>query len=94
MKEFWIGSREPREQETAGELKTFKIEKPDDTNFILGQTHFIKSVEDNLGDDADTTGAICGQLAEAYWGEAGIPELLRSGLARREMIEEALKGIL
>ncbi len=67
MKEFWIGSSEPREQETAGELKTFKIEKPDDTNFTLGQTHFIKSVEDNLGDDADTTGAICGQLAEAYW---------------------------
>jgi adenosine/AMP kinase len=28
------------------ELKTVKIEKPDDTNFILGQTHFIKSVED------------------------------------------------
>ncbi len=25
---------------------TVKIEKPDDTNFILGQTHFIKSVED------------------------------------------------
>ena len=28
------------------ELKIVKIEKPDDTNFILGQTHFIKSVED------------------------------------------------
>jgi hypothetical protein len=28
------------------ELKTVKIEKPDMTNFILGQTHFIKSVED------------------------------------------------
>lgn len=28
------------------ELKTVKIEKPDDMNFILGQTHFIKSVED------------------------------------------------
>ena len=28
------------------ELKTIKIEKPDDMNFILGQTHFIKSVED------------------------------------------------
>lgn len=27
-------------------LKTVKIEKPDDTNFILGQAHFIKSVED------------------------------------------------
>ncbi len=28
------------------QLKTVKIEKPDDTNFVLGQTHFIKSVED------------------------------------------------
>jgi len=27
-------------------IKTFKIEKPDDMNFILGQTHFIKTVED------------------------------------------------
>ncbi|MFL7892808.1 MAG: adenosine-specific kinase [Anaerolineales bacterium] len=28
------------------ELSIVKIEKPDTTNFILGQTHFIKSVED------------------------------------------------
>jgi len=28
------------------ELKTVKIKKPDDLNFILGQTHFIKTVED------------------------------------------------
>ncbi len=28
------------------ELKTVRIEKPDDLNFILGQTHFIKTVED------------------------------------------------
>ena len=28
------------------ELKTVIIEKPEDMNFILGQTHFIKSVED------------------------------------------------
>jgi hypothetical protein len=27
-------------------LTTLKIEKPDAINFILGQTHFIKSVED------------------------------------------------
>lgn len=34
------------EQGPAMQLITVKIEKPDDTNFILGQTHFIKSVED------------------------------------------------
>src|SRR5262245_14940861 len=28
------------------QLINVKIEKPDDTNFVLGQTHFIKSVED------------------------------------------------
>ena len=48
----------------------------------------------NLGDDADTTGAICGQLAGAYWGESSISESLRAGLARMDMIEEALAGIL
>lgn len=28
----------------------------------------------NLGDDADTTAAICGQLAGTFYGESGIPE--------------------
>src|SRR3972149_1844735 len=28
------------------ELVTFKIKKPDDVNLILGQSHFIKTVED------------------------------------------------
>jgi adenosine/AMP kinase len=27
-------------------LTAIRIDKPDATNFILGQTHFIKSVED------------------------------------------------
>ncbi len=28
------------------EIKTVKIDKPEETNFILGQSHFIKTVED------------------------------------------------
>jgi ADP-ribosylglycohydrolase len=48
----------------------------------------------NLGDDADSTGAVCGQLAGACWGEAGIPPEWRAGLARRDMIENALAGVL
>ncbi len=28
------------------ELKTVRIEKPEDMNFVLGQSHFIKTVED------------------------------------------------
>ena len=47
----------------------------------------------NLGDDADTTGAVCGQLAGAYWGELGIPQEWREGLAQAEMIEKALAGL-
>ncbi|HEU4752023.1 MAG TPA: ADP-ribosylglycohydrolase family protein, partial [Armatimonadota bacterium] len=48
----------------------------------------------NLGDDADTTGAVCGQLAGACWGEGGIPEEWRQGLARTDLIELALAGLL
>ena len=31
----------------------------------------------NLGDDADTTAAICGQIAGAYYGYNGIPQAWR-----------------
>ncbi len=48
----------------------------------------------NLGDDADTTGAICGQLAGAYWGESQIPNRLHSQLARMDLIEHALGGLI
>ena len=48
----------------------------------------------NLGDDADTTGAVCGQFAGAFWGEAGIPQEWLDGLAKREMLEQALAGLM
>lgn len=48
----------------------------------------------NLGDDADTTGAVCGQFAGAYWGESGVPQQWLDGLARRDLIEGALQGII
>lgn len=41
----------------------------------------------NLGDDADTTGAVYGQLAGAFYGEQGIPEAWRTRLALRPLIE-------
>ena len=47
----------------------------------------------NLGDDADTTGAVCGQLAGACWGERGIPPGWLEGLAGRDMIEHALRTL-
>jgi len=40
----------------------------------------------NLGDDADTTGAVLGQLAGAYYGESAIPGRWLEHLAMRELI--------
>lgn len=40
----------------------------------------------NLGDDADTTGAVYGQLAGAFYGEPGIPTSWLSRLAWRDRI--------
>jgi hypothetical protein len=39
----------------------------------------------NLGDDADTTGAVCGQIAGAFYGEHGIPP---EWLSRLVMVSE------
>jgi ADP-ribosylglycohydrolase len=41
----------------------------------------------NLGGDADTTGAVFGQLAGAYYGAQAIPKAWRAKLAHRELIE-------
>ena len=40
----------------------------------------------NLGDDADTTAAICGQVAGAFYGESGIPQKWVDRLVMREEI--------
>ncbi len=48
----------------------------------------------NLGDDADTTGAVCGQLAGAFFGEPGIPQEWCEGLAGKELIEPILERLL
>jgi hypothetical protein len=42
----------------------------------------------NLGDDADTTAAICGQVAGAFYGESGIPGKWLDRLAMRKEIKE------
>ncbi|MCX7006680.1 MAG: ADP-ribosylglycohydrolase family protein [Kiritimatiellaeota bacterium] len=41
----------------------------------------------NLGDDADTTGAIYGQLAGAFYGFDGIPAHWRNVIAQADMIQ-------
>lgn len=40
----------------------------------------------NLGDDADTTAAICGQLAGSFYGESGIPIEWRARLTMADEI--------
>lgn len=47
----------------------------------------------NLGDDADTTGAIYGQLAGAYYGINAIPDSWRSKLAMSSRIFELADGL-
>ncbi|MCY4653987.1 MAG: ADP-ribosylglycohydrolase family protein [Dehalococcoidia bacterium] len=42
----------------------------------------------NLGDDADTTGAIYGQIARAYYGANGIPVEWREKIAWGDEIEK------
>lgn len=47
----------------------------------------------NLGDDADTTAAIAGQLAGARWGASGIPPSWRDRVVGAERIESLARGL-
>jgi len=42
----------------------------------------------NLGDDSDTTAAVCGQVAGAFYGESGIPSEWLGKLCMRDTITE------
>jgi ADP-ribosylglycohydrolase len=48
----------------------------------------------NLGDDANTTGAIYGQLAGAHYGLGGIPEPWLERIALRDGIAGLAEGLL
>jgi ADP-ribosyl-[dinitrogen reductase] hydrolase len=48
----------------------------------------------NLGDDADTTGAVYGQLAGAFYGESGIPFKWLSQLVDRSLIASFAEQLL
>ncbi|CAM3996180.1 ADP-ribosylglycohydrolase family protein [Cohnella lubricantis] len=50
------------------------------------ETGALKAV--NLGDDADTTGAVYGQIAGAYYGVNGIPKKWRDKLAMGSLIKD------
>lgn len=48
----------------------------------------------NLGDDADTTGAVYGQIAGAFYGVEEIPASWRTQVAQRELIESLAERLL
>ena len=48
----------------------------------------------NFGDDADTTGAVYGQLAGAFYGEQGIPPAWLRKLAHPEVIRRFADNLL
>jgi ADP-ribosylglycohydrolase/protein-tyrosine phosphatase len=72
----------------------------DSLEAALWAVHGAASFEDavlraaNLGDDADTTAAIAGQLAGALYGVEAIPANWRKRLVMRERIEELADGLL
>ncbi len=47
----------------------------------------------NLGGDADTTGAVYGQVAGAYYGSSGIPAAWRAVLHQGEMISDLARAL-
>jgi ADP-ribosylglycohydrolase len=48
----------------------------------------------NLGDDADTTGAVYGQLAGAYYGVDMIPATWHEKLAMIDVIEQYATNLI
>jgi len=71
------------------EIKTVKIENPDGLNFILGQTHFIKSVED-LHEALVTT--VPGIKFGLAFNEASGPCLIRKTGTDAALIDLAVKN--
>lgn len=48
----------------------------------------------NLGDDADTVGAVYGGIAGAYYAIDGIPDEWIKRLEAKEMVEEVIEGVV
>ena len=73
------------------ELHTVKIEKPDSVNLILGQSHFIKTVEDL---QEALVGAVPGIKFGLAFCEASGPSLVRAAGTSHELVELAKKNAL
>ncbi len=73
------------------ELKLIPIDKPDDMNFILGQSHFIKTVEDL---HEALVQAVPGIKFGLAFCEASGPSLVRASGTEDGLIELAKKNAL
>ena len=75
------------------ELKTVEIKKPEDINFILGQTHFIKTVEDIL--EAMVNSVPNGKFGVAFCEASGACKVRIEGNdnSLKKMAEENAKNI-
>lgn len=73
------------------ELKLVQIDKPEDMNFILGQTHFIKSVEDI---HEALVQAVPGIKFGLAFCEASGPTLVRASGTDKDLIRMAKKNAL
>ena len=73
------------------ELHTVKIEKPETVNLILGQSHFIKTVEDL---QEALVGAVPGIKFGLAFNVASGPALVRAAGTSPELVELAKKNAL
>ena len=73
------------------EIQTVKIDKPEDTNFILGQSHFIKTVEDLYEGIVSTNPGM--QFGIAFCESSG-PALVRFVGNEPKLLELAKKNAL
>ncbi|HUA47042.1 MAG TPA: adenosine-specific kinase [Solirubrobacteraceae bacterium] len=71
------------------ELHVIPIEKPDDVNLILGQSHFIKTVEDL---HEALAGAVPGLRFGVAFCEASGPRLVRRTGNDQELIDLAVRN--
>ena len=73
------------------QLSTVRIEKPDDVNVVLGQSHFIKTIEDL---HEALAGAVPGLRFGIAFCEASGPRLVRHSGNDPELIELAVRNAL
>ena len=73
------------------ELSSVRVDKPDDANLILGQAHFIKTVE-------DVPEALAGSSPHLRFGlafcESSSPRLVRRAGNDEELVELAVRNAL